>query len=82
MGGSLNRFTLVLGGKRSVIGLLRGEAYFFKRVEGTGETTLMELGGWKSHQSMRRYMHLNHEYKAKAASTLEGMVMRRGLDQR
>ena len=36
MEGSLNRFTLVLGGKRSVIGLLRGEAYFFKRVEGTG----------------------------------------------
>jgi hypothetical protein len=46
-------------------------------MEGTGERTLMEIGGWKSSQSMKRYMHLNHKYKAEAASKLEGMVMRR-----
>jgi len=46
-------------------------------MEGTGERTLMELGGWKSSQSMRRYMHLNHTYKAKEASKIEGMLRRK-----
>ena len=46
-------------------------------MEGTGERTLMELGGWKSSQSMKRYMHLNHTYKAKEASKIEGMLRRK-----
>jgi hypothetical protein len=46
-------------------------------MEGTGERTLMELGGWKSSNSMKRYMHLNHTYKAKEASKIEGMLRRK-----
>jgi len=51
-------------------------------MNGTGERTLMELGGWQSPKSMLRYTHLNHQHKAKAASTLEGMITRKGMDQR
>jgi|TARA_B110000908_G_C10183880_1_gene417057 integrase len=51
-------------------------------MSGTGERTLMDLGGWVSPKSMLRYTHLNHEHKAKAASKLEGMVRRSGLDHR
>jgi len=51
-------------------------------MSGTGETTLMELCGWTSPKSMKRYTHLNHEHKAKAASKLEGMVSRSGLEHR
>jgi len=43
-------------------------------MEGTSESTLMELGGWQSSQSMKRYMHLSHTHKMKAASSIEGMV--------
>ena len=46
-------------------------------MSGTGETTLMQLGGWKNATSMQRYMHLNHEHKAKAASAMEGMLRSR-----
>ena len=51
-------------------------------MSGTGETTLMALGGWVSPKSMLRYTHLNHEHKSKAASKLEGMVKQSGLRHR
>lgn len=51
-------------------------------MSGTGERTLMDLGGWTSPKSMLRYTHLNHAHKMKAASALEGMVTRTGLDHR
>jgi integrase len=63
--------------KITILDILRHTFASWHIMEGTGERTLMEIGGWKSSQSMKRYMHLNHKYKAEAASKLEGMVMRR-----
>jgi len=43
---------------------------------GTDIRELMELGGWSSFNSMKRYTHLSNEHRKSAASRIEGMVLR------